>query len=580
MLEKPRNAAMGDYACTLAMALARPLKKPPPQIAADILNSVQANLPAFVEVAEVRGGYINIRIKNAAKTGVIADILNSITGDDKDGILTCLGYGRGTPKDEPLLLEYVSANPTGPLHVGHGRAAAYGDSLANILVFAGYPVWREYYVNDSGRQASILAASVWMRYFIEQNASDDAMPKGAYQGAYLRDFFADLDSYLQKATPPPPDLSEQLNQLDDNASADALCAAMRRAFVTKNGQADDKTAADFIAAAAAAVLLRIQNDLAMLGVSPFDCWFSEQHLYDNDKLAAAINTLRQQNAENIYEKDGALWFRSSAAGDDKDRVLRRANGKFTYFTADIAYHHNKLSAARLSKSKKPLRLVNILGADHHGYVPRLKAAIVALGYEPAQMETQLIQFVSLINSGQRIKMSTRGDSFVPLSLLVEEIGRDAARFFYVSRKNDQHFDFDMQLAAEKSSKNPVFYLQYAHARAAGVFRKWGDNKSTLAAADCTPLAHNPSALALCDKLAEFPAIAQSAAATRAVHVVANYLQELAAAMHHYYEKTRILDSDNGKANTDMLAKLALLEAARLVLGGGLSLLGVRAPEQM
>ncbi len=562
LLEKPREAAHGDYACPAAMQLARVLKRPPRDLADDILRHFTP--PDFVAATSIAGGgFINIRLSNTAKTAIIADILRQ--GED---------YGRGTPKDETILLEFVSANPTGPLHVGHGRAAAFGDSLANILSFGGWSVWREYYLNDTGRQAAILAASVWLRHWLAQTEADFAMPPGSYRGDYLRLVAERIAPRLTGHS--APDLAALFAKLSpdnsggDDANADILIAAMPQFFA--EGEADS-----FIDAVVKAVLEQnIQRDLELLGVS-FDRWFSEKSLHREGKIIAAIDSLRDKSPTSLYDKDGALWFRATAFGDDKDRVLRRANGQFTYFAADVAYHYDKFTArqSREVPTKNRLRLINVLGADHHGYVQRLSAALHALGYE--HMEARLIQFVSLIENGKRLKMSTRAGDFVSLADLIDKVGGDAARYFYISRKNDQPLDFDLQLATEKSRKNPVFYAQYAHARTCRLLRKWDGDINHLAAADGARLADDEAAVAVCGALLDFPEVVARAAADCVVNPLAVYVQTFATAMHNFYEQTRILSGDDEDLRR---ARLALLAAARQTLAMALGLLGVRAPEEM
>ena len=576
LLEKPRDAAHGDYACPAAMQLARVLKRPPRDLADDILRHFTP--PDFVAATSIAGGgFINIRLSNTAKTAIIADILRQ--GED---------YGRGTPKDETILLEFVSANPTGPLHVGHGRAAAFGDSLANILSFGGWSVWREYYLNDTGRQAAILAASVWLRHWLAQTEADFAMPPGSYRGDYLQLVAERIAPRL--AGHSAPDLAALFAKLSpdnsggDDANADILIAAMPQFFA--DGEADS-----FIDAVVEAVLEQnIQRDLELLGVS-FDRWFSEKSLHREGKITAAIDSLRDKSPTSLYDKDGALWFRATAFGDDKDRVLRRANGQFTYFAADVAYHYDKFTArqSREVPTKNRLRLINVLGADHHGYVQRLSAALRALGYE--HMEARLIQFVSLIENGKRLKMSTRAGDFVSLADLIDKVedkmggdkeervkaACDAARYFYISRKNDQPLDFDLQLATEKSRKNPVFYAQYAHARTCRLLRKWDGDITHLATADGARLADDEAAVAVCGALLDFPEVVARAAADCVVNPLAVYVQTLATAMHNFYEQTRILSGDDEDLRR---ARLALLAAARQTLAMALRLLGVRAPEEM
>ena len=552
IIERPRDSRHGDYACAAALSLAARLKRRPSDIAADIVR--HADLPDFIDSIEIaNNGYINIRIKGGAKTAVINDAIKL----DKN-------YGRAAPIDETILLEFVSANPTGPLHVGHGRAAAYGDSLAKLLEFAGYRVWREYYVNDAGHQINVLAASVWLRYFIKQHPNA-AMPQGAYQGDYLNKIVPVINEFAPDLSSPNiNDLLTACKALPEKEVPPQMINAMNNSF------GDDKKCAKFTRLVSARVLDIIKKDLKSLNVKDFDAYFHEQSLHDKNKPSEIVNLL----ADHTYTKDGALWFRSTAYGDDKDRVLRRANGQLTYFTADIAYHYDKLTNKSV-REKLPHRLINILGADHHGYVPRLAAAISALGFEPP--ETRLIQFVALINTNQRIKMSTRAGKFCALADLIQATSSDAARFFYISRKNDQHLDFDIELARDKSRKNPVHYLQYAHARSASIFRKWGKPLSELKEVDCSALADNDAVLKICAAVEDFPEAIKQAATERAAHFIATFLQNLAAAINDYYESTRFLTTNNEANST---AQLAVLAAAQITLRNGLTILGINAPETM
>lgn len=559
-LEVPRDKSRGDFACAAAMRLAPTLRRNPREIAEEILRL--AEMPDFVANADIAGaGYINITIKPAAKTAIIQQAL-------REGV----DFGRGSSRNQTILLEFVSANPTGPLHIGHGRAAAYGDSLANLLSFAGHEVRREYYVNDAGRQAEILAASVWLRHWFAREDCKEAFPQGAYQGEYLLEVAEAARPLLQNLSPPKlDDLLQKIAVGNADEGGDLLATAMKENF-------SGCDCSGFVRFVADHVLQMIRDDLKALAVAPFDCWFSEQSMHDKQTPQLALAELEKRG--QTYEKDGALWFQASKYGDDKDRVLRRADGRYTYFAADIAYHHDKF--LRPVADGRTLQLLNVLGADHHGYVPRLTAAAEALGHDAGKLETALIQFVALANEGQRVKMSTRAGEFVRLSVLIDEIGRDAARYFYVSRKNDQHLDFDLELAVEKSRKNPVFYLQYAHARACSVLRKWtgaewGGDASTLADANCKQLSADSAAMELCARISEFPTVISRAAQDRAVHSLAAFLQELAAAMHNYYEQTRILTEPE---DNTLPARIAILAAARVTLANGLVLLGVSAPETM
>ena len=556
-METPRNPQLGDYACAAAMPLAAKLRRAPADIAADILQ--QADLPDFVESAQITGGYINVKIKPAAKAAIVGEVLRQ--GDD---------FGRAADCQQTVILEFVSANPTGPLHVGHGRAAAYGDSLANILTLAGYEVRREYYVNDAGRQADILAASAWLRHYLPPQAE---IPEGAYRGEYLN---IPKAAELLSSLPQPADINstcKEMSELPAEKAGDLLAKHMREHIT------DDELRGRFVRAVSDSVLAMIKNDLESLGVTEFDKWFCESELRAKDKIAEAIDEMKRRDSDNVYEKDGALWFRSAALGDDKDRVLRRANGEYTYFAADIAYHHDKLSR-KVSKGRR-LALLNILGADHHGYVPRLAAAISALGFDKNDLEARLIQFVSLRDGGQRLKMSTRGGTYITVAELVDKIGKDAARLFYVNRKNDQHLEVDITLATEKSAQNPAFYLHYAHARACSVLEKWkeeqGGNIDDLQHVDCEPLAADPAAMTLCALLSAFPDAVATAARERAAHLLTNFMRDLAGAINDYYERTRILTTP---PDPDMTARLALLAAAQNTLCRGLALLGVSARTRM
>ena len=559
---KPRESGRGDFATPAALMLAKVTGEKPRAAAERLLEEIQ--LPPFVLSAEVAGaGFINIRVKDEAKTAACAEVL--ARGED---------YGRQPGTGETALLEFVSANPTGPLHIGHGRAAAYGDSLAKILEFAGVGVWREYYLNDAGRQTDILAASALLRHSLPAGAQ---MPEGSYRGEYL----------LQ--TPPPQ------NKFSER-EAQALLLAMKQA-------ADSDSAADLMTAAAkkhfgedeykkwhAAVVQEmkdiIQKDLRAMGVEDFDRWFSERDdLRDNDKVGEALQELKTRHPEIVYENEGALWFKSTDFGDDKDRVLQRTGGgAHTYFAADIAYHRDKLSRAAKQTGKPFTHLINILGADHHGYVPRLSAAVRAFGGGKDTLQAPLIQFAALVdNTGARIKMSTREGEFVPLKFFVDEVKRDAARYFFVSRKNDQHLEVNIDLAREKSRDNPSYYLQYTHARLCRIGERAEEERGDSAFRKprefyAALLAKEPAALSLCESMMMFPDAVRRAAANRAPHSLAGYLQEFAAAANHYYEKTEhILKDDDVERRT---SRLALLTAARVVLGNGIPLLGMTAPENM
>jgi arginyl-tRNA synthetase len=450
-------------------------------------------------------------------------------------------------------VEFVSANPTGPLHVGHGRGAAYGASLANVLAAAGFDVSREYYVNDAGRQMDILALSTWLRY-LEAYGATVAFPANAYQGEYVRDMGRKLrDRHQARFKRDAPTVAAA----DEEAALDALIAAAKAAlgadYEVVHGFALNEQLAD------------CRDDLAGFGVA-FDNWYSERSLYDSGRVEQAIKMLEDRG--HVFTEGGAKWFRSSAFGDEKDRVVQRENGQHTYFASDIAYH--------LDKYQRGFDLViDVWGADHHGYIPRVKGALTALGLNAEQLTIALVQFAVLYRGGQKVSMSTRAGEFVTLRELRREVGNDAARFFYVLRKGDQHLDFDLDLAKSQSNDNPVYYVQYAHARVCSLLEQWGGDAGGLAVADTAALASEQE-LALLSRLLEYPEAVENAAHDLSPHVIAFYLRELAAGFHSYYNATRLL-VENEQVKR---ARLALAAAVRQVLRNGLALLGVSAPDKM
>ncbi len=542
-IERPANPEHGDYASNIALQLSKRLRRNPRQIAEEIAKASAPALAAtglFEPLTVAGAGFLNIRVKPEAKLEVIRQVLEQ--GKD---------YGRAkTEKEESIQIEFVSANPTGPLHVGHGRGAAYGDSLAKLLEFAGARVTREFYVNDAGRQMDILALSVWLRYLQMRNM-DVPFPEEGYRGDYVRDIAARLDDEnLERKV----DFSGVLSDAD--AEIDRLIDLAKR---TLGG--GWKRVHQF---ALEAMLADQREDLAAFGVS-FDDWFSEQALHDKGLIDKALKLLQARG--HLFEQGGALWFRSSAFGDEKDRVVRRENGQYTYFASDIAYHLDKFERGFE-------RVIDVWGADHHGYVPRVKGALEAFGLDPGKLEIALVQFAVLYRNGEKVAMGKRSGEFVTLRELREEVGNDAARFFYVLRKSDQHLDFDLDLAKSESSDNPVYYVQYAHARVCSVFAQiegWDFPKNL----SLEPLKSDRELL-LAQRLAEFPELILTAARERAPHSLAFYLRELAAEFHSYYNAERILVDDE----TLRAARLALSAAVRQTLANGLSLLGVSAPEKM
>ena len=548
VLEKPRQAQHGDYACNLALQLAKQLRAKPRDIALKLVAALPDS--PYLEKAEVAGaGFINLFLKRSYKQQVINHILQA--GD---------GYGTsGLGQKKKVQLEFVSANPTGPLHVGHGRGAAFGASLANVLSVAGFDVSREYYVNDAGRQMDILALSTWLRY-LELSGVAVPFPPNAYQGGYVRDMARQVlaahgKRYVRDAAEivaGAPDVAT-----DPEAHLDALIAKAKTLLGADYGYVHGFALNEQLADCRA--------DLTEFGVT-FDGWFPEHSLYDSGMVERAVRRLAQRG--HLYVQDGAKWFRSSRFGDEKDRVVQRENGQYTYFASDIAYHLNKF--------ERGFDLViDVWGADHHGYIARVKGALEALGLNSTQLTVALVQFAVLYRNGQKVPMSTRAGEFVTLRELRQEAGNDAARFFYVLRKSDQHLDFDLDLAKSRSNENPVYYIQYAHARVCSVHEQWGGDPASLWDVDPALLASEHE-LALLARLMEYPDVVEDAARELAPHLVAFYLRELAAEFHGYYNATRILvDEEPVK-----LARIALITAARQVLRNGLALLGVSAPERM
>ncbi len=558
LLERPKQASHGDFATNLALQLAKPLKRNPRELAALLL----AELPpsALLAKTEVAGaGFINFTLAAAAKTRVVSTVLAQ--GAD---------YGRGAANRCRVLVEFVSANPTGPLHVGHGRGAAYGASLAEVLAFAGYDVAREYYVNDAGRQMDILALSTWLRY-LAFFGIELPFPPNAYQGSYVLDMGREMrDAHQDRfarvtaaqvlaGTPglPPAERKDDEAKAQRELHLDALIANAKRLlgedYPWVHGFALNEQLGDG------------REDLNEFGVR-FDKWFSEQSLFDTGLVERAVSQLERQG--HLYLQDGAKWFRSTAFGDEKDRVVQRENGLYTYFASDIAYHLNKYERGFD-------RIIDIWGADHHGYIPRVRGAIAALGLPPEKLEVALVQFAVLYRDGQKTSMSTRSGEFVTLRELRREVGNDACRFFYVLRKSDQHLDFDLDLAKSQSNENPVYYVQYAHARVCSVLNQWDGEAAELAGADLGLLQHERE-LALCARLASFPELVQNAAQDYAPHQIAFYLKDLAADFHGWYNAERMLVEDEALK----LARLALAAAVRQVLVSGLALLGVSAPQSM
>lgn len=555
-LERTRDRAHGDFASNVALTLAKAAKAKPRDIADKIVQALPVS--PLVDRVEIAGpGFINFHLSPAAYHTVVGDVLDQGARFGRSD----LGAGRS------IQVEFVSANPTGPLHVGHGRGAAYGAAVADLLEAVGYRVHREYYVNDAGRQMDILAASVYLRY-LELCGEELAFPSNGYKGDYVWDIAATLHRTHGDALRHPA--TGMFDGIPADAPAggdkeehiDALIARVR----TLLGPERYREVFDL---GLNTILDDIRRDLSEFGVEYAE-WFSERSLTENGTVARTIERLK--NSGHVYEKDGALWFRSTDYGDEKDRVVVRDNGQTTYFASDIAYHMNKMERGYS-------RVIDVWGADHHGYVPRVKAALAAIGDDPARLDVLLVQFAILYRGGEKAQMSTRSGEFVTLRELRQEVGRDACRFFYVMRKCEQHLDFDLDLAKSQSADNPVYYIQYAHARVMSVARQLTEKglrwDPTEGAAHLQRLTESHET-DLMVSLSRYPEVVENAAVNHEPHQLAHYLRELANDFHTYYNAHQFLVEDGALRN----ARLNLIQATRQVLANGLGLLGVSAPDSM
>ena len=555
-VERTRSREHGDYACNVALVLARQIGMKP----RDLAELIRSRLPDSrrVEKVEIAGpGFLNFFASPHYLRVVVREILRG--GEH---------YGHAPAGSrEDVLLEYVSANPTGPLHVGHGRGAAYGASLAAILAAAGHRVQREYYVNDYGRQMDILAVSVWLRY-LELAGERVDFPSNGYRGEYVYDIAREVRSrYGDDLRHTRLEVSEGLApDVDHGGDAEIHIDAL----IERAGQLLGEAGyAACFKAALEAMVEDIRHDLDEFGVV-FERWYSERSLQQSGALDRALERLRDGGW--LYQKDGATWFRAIELGDDKDRVVVRENGRTTYFASDVAYLLDKLERCAGTS-------LYIFGADHHGYVPRLKAAARGLGEDPHRLDFQLVQFAVLFRGEAKVQMSTRSGSFVTLRELREEVGNDAARYFYVMRSHDQHLDFDLELAKSRASENPVYYVQYAHARIMSVFRKLEESGQRHNEAIGEAAIHRLDSeheQELLRALGRYPEVIENAAARRAAHLVAHYLYEVAAQFHAWYNNSHFLVEDEEIRN----ARLNLTAATGQVLRNGLSLIGVSAPEEM
>ncbi|MGE5174613.1 MAG: arginine--tRNA ligase [Betaproteobacteria bacterium] len=525
-LDTPRDKTHGDLATTLAMTLAKPESKPPRKIAEIIVNNI-LDEDGIIEKTEIAGpGFINFVFRQDRWKKTLFDI-------DADGP----AYGlRDIGKGEKVLVEFVSANPTGPLHVGHGRGAAVGDALANLLAAVGYDVSREFYINDAGRQIKLLARSVYSRYR-QMHGKKEPFPEDGYHGTYI-------------------------NEVATSATASQSISLK---FVDTPFDQSEQAFAEF---SKNQMLADIKKDLEDFGVR-FDTWFSESSLLSDGSVQRSLDELME--SRNLYEQDGALWLRSTAYGDDKDRVVVKKDKTYTYLATDIAYHRNKLSRGFKT-------LVNIWGADHHGYIPRVQAVIQAFGHPKDSLHVLLVQLVAILRHGQPVPMSKRAGTFVTLRDVIQEVGSDAARYIFLTRRSDSHLDFDLDVAKEQSRENPVYYVQYAHARLASLFREAEARNIPVPKSDVV----NPALLDLEEEqniikmLAKYPEVIEEAALAYEPHRLTFYLQDLASLLHNYYFKHRVITEDAARTG----AKLFLMKQVKTVIQSALKILGVNAPERM
>jgi len=524
-LERPRHEGQGDWASNIAMLMAKRLGLRPRDVAAEIVSRIGSD--PHLEKIEVAGpGFINFFVTNLW----IRDVLEAAVKGREN-------YGRSEQgKGRKVQVEFVSANPTGPLHVGHGRGAAVGDMTASLLEYAGWQVEREYYINDAGLQMNLLGQSTQARYFEILGCPEKApFPENGYKGDYIYD------------------LAREVLERDGNVYLDV---PLEESFPV------------FQEHAAKTILEGIREDLSRFGVH-FDVWFSEKSLYEKGLVESALSFLKERG--HAYEKDGALWFRTTAFGDDKDRVLVRSNGVTTYFASDVAYHKDKFDRGFDL-------VIDVWGADHHGYVPRMKAAVEALGKNREALQILLIQFVNLLRGGQQVSMSTRSGEFVTLKEVLDEVGVDAARFFFAMRRCDSHLDFDLELAKKASTDNPVFYVQYAHARIQSIMREAASRKMDIPepfSVDVNLLLE-PEEKALAKRIARFPEEVEKAASELAAHRIAFFAYDLAADFHAFYNAHRVLGVEEPLSK----ARLCLVEATRGALTNALAILRVEAPERM
>jgi len=555
-IDRTRDPQHGDFASNLALMLAKPANTNPRQLAEKLIAALPEDA-AIVKIELAGPGFINFFIDPTAQY----QIIKHIHDQGRNFGLSDVGAGK------KVQVEFVSANPTGPLHVGHGRGAAYGSAVADLLQAVGFDVHREYYVNDAGRQMDILATSIWLRY-LEECGEVMHFPSNGYKGEYVREIAWDIHTNANNEYRRPVELVFEDIPLDEPAGGDKeehIDALIARAKTLLGASLYQ----DFFQIGLNNILKDIKLDLSEFGVD-YQEWFSERQLMDDGSVEKALERLRAGG--HLYEKDGATWFACADLGDEKDRVVVRDNGQSTYFASDIAYHMNKLDRGFD-------RIINIWGADHHGYIPRVKAAIQALGADESKLKVLLVQFASLYRGEEKVQMSTRSGEFVTLRQLRNEVGKDAARFFYVMRRSEQHMDFDLKLATSKSNENPVFYVQYAYARICSVLRQleeknW-DRDLLQGMANLTLLTEEHES-DLLGTLTRYPEVLERAALQYEPHQLIQYLRELATEFHTYYNAHQFLVDDAKIRN----ARLNLICAVKQVLANGLGLLNINTPEAM
>ena len=552
-IDHTKDNSHGDYATNIALMLSKQAKMSPVELAKIIIDQFEQK--NFIKKIEIAGpGFINFFISQESSSSIVNEILAQAAS------YGCSDIGQG----KKVLLEYVSANPTGPLHVGHGRGAAYGATVSNLLRNAGFIVDNEYYVNDAGRQMDILTVSIYLRY-LTICGEDLRFPDNGYQGQYIND----IAQVIYETSGQKFHLKSDL--VFENVCRDGTEGGDKEVHIDQLIEKAKSILGDGFKAVfevgIESILSGIKNDLAEFGVV-FEKWFSEQSLIDSGLSESCISKLK--DSKNLYEKDGALWFKTTNYGDEKDRVVVRDNGNHTYFASDIAYHLDKLDRGYD-------KIINVWGADHHGYIPRVKASIEALGHNSDKLEILLVQFANLYRGGSKVQMSTRSGSFVTLEDLRAEVGNDAARFFYILRKSEQHMDFDLDLAKSKTNENPVYYIQYAHARICSVFKQADEKELELDVSQANlSLLTEETEKDILRELSRFRSVLESSAIQYEPHQLAYYLRDLSNHFHSYYNACKFIVDDKNLTQ----ARLALINATQQILKNGLSILGVSAPESM